>query len=279
MMKVYFTFDPFEENKWNRNHLKNLIAGLTNEDDSLKAVYVASKSEVNLTTAYDVAEEERYSDYPQRLMRAELKDLGIKASAEVITENSMSQTVAVEKLSKNLLKNKADLVLISTNAKSLLPRMVFGSFAETLVHSSQTDLLVYHQKTKISSNAPKVVYYAHDFSAKGDQGFERVCLYAAKWECTLNVIHITSPETDSKKIEAKAKKIQKLLNELEIEGAVEFETTHEDYSDLILELSTENRANIIALAAQTGNNESLLGGNIVRKILRQSKLPTLVLKV
>ncbi len=278
-MKVFFTFDPFEKNKWSRDQLKNLVENLTNEDDSLKAIYVASKAEVNLTTAYDVPEAERYSDYPARLMRAELKASGIKASAEVIAEKSLSLTNAVDKLSKFSLKNKADLILISTNAKSLLPRVIFGSFAETLVHLSQTDLLVYHQKTKVGSSTPKVIFYGHDFSAKADEGFDRVCLYAAKWESTLNVIHIAGPDADKKKIEAKVRKIQKILDEREIDGVVQAETSQEDYSELILKRSSENRANIIALAAQTGSHESLLGGSVVRKILRESKLPTLVVKV
>ena len=277
-MKILFTFDPFEKNNWKRNQIKNLVANFTGADDSLKALYVASRAEVNLATAYDIPEKDRYSAYPKKLMEKGLKDFDLPdAQAVVLYESTLSQSAAVEKVSAFAKKDKTDLIFISTNAKSLLPRMVFGSFAETLVNASSTDLLVYHQKTKVGSKSGKNILFAHDFTKKGEAGLLRVSEYAKKWKAALTVVHIAVPESDLAKLQAKAKKMEKQLISSGIEAEVILESSWDSTADVIMEFAHDHKATLIALASQV-ESESLLGSS-VRKILRESKIPTLVLKV
>jgi nucleotide-binding universal stress UspA family protein len=284
-MKIYFTFDPFEQNIWNRDQLKNLIAVFSSSEDELTAAYVSSRAEVQLTTAYDVLAKDRYTSYPEKLIQAELKDLGLsKAKIKVIHEKSLSQTSAIKSLSMAAKKAKADIIIISTNAKSMLPRLVFGSFAETLVHLSKTDLLVYHQKTKVVATGPKTIVYAHDLSLKGEKGLIRACEYALKWDARLVVIHVGLPEEKEgpleKKIKLKLRKIEKQLSLWEIDSELVDQYSWDDAPSLIMDTATDQKATMIALAAESlKNNETLLGGSVVRKILRESNIPTLVLKI
>lgn len=278
-MKIAFTFDPFEENKWNRNQLSSLVGVLSNEKDSLTAYYIASRAESQLATAYDVPEKERFNAYPKKLMENELSSLKLpQIEAKVLTESSLSQSAGVARLSTALKKDKIDLVVIPTNAKSILPRIIFGSFAETLVHVAQTDLLVYHQKTKIGSKAPAAIVYAHDLSAKGDRGLERVLVYVKKWNAKLIVVHVALPD-DEKKMSTKIKKIEKSLESEGIDFEVETELSWDDAPSHIMDYASKKRAAFIALAAGSDEDAPLLGGNVVRQILRESKIPTLVLKV
>lgn len=277
-MKFFFTFDPFEENKWNRNQMKSLVTVLSDSGDKLSAVYVATKAATQLTTAYDVPEKERFSEYPKTLMGKELNKLGL-ASVEpkVVTELSLSQSAAVEKLNALAKKEKADMIIISTNAKSLLPRLIFGSFAETLVHKAKCDLMVYHQKTKVGSSRPKIFLYAHDLTAKGDAGLERAVVYAEKWQAKLIVLHV-SPEDVIAKAETKMKKLEKMLAQKNIKFEMNLLPYEDDIATTVMELAASIRANFIAVAAGS-DAEPLLGGSVVRNILRQSKIPTLVLKI
>ena len=278
-MKIAFTFDPFEENKWNRNQLSSLVAVLSNEKDKLTAYYIAGRAESQLATAYDVPEKERFSVYPKKLMEKELSSLKLShIEAKVLTESSLSQSTAVSKLSSTLKKDKVDLAVVPTNAKSILPRIIFGSFAETLVHVAQTDLLVYHQKTKVGSKAPSSIVFAHDLTAKGDRGLERALTYAKKWNAKLIVVHVGLPD-DEKKMNTKIKKIEKSLESAGVEFEVDTELSWDDTPSLIMDYATKKRAAFIALAAGSDDDAPLLGGNVVRQILRESKIPTMVLKV
>lgn len=281
-MKIFFTFDPFEKNKWNRDQLKKLLAVFSSKEDKLVAAYVASRAEVELTTAYDVPVKDRYSKYPEGLIKNELKGLGISsAKIKVLKEDSLSQTEAVKQLATAAKKEKADLIVISTNAKSLLPRIVFGSFAETLVHQAKNDLMIYHQKTKIMSGANKTILYAHDLSLKGEKGLVRACEYAQKWDAKLLVVHVGLPDeqegASERKFKIKLRRAEKQISLWDIDYDFVAEYSWDDTPSIIMDIANNNKAALIALAA--GDNETLLGGSVVRKVLRESNIPTLVLKV
>lgn len=283
-MKIYFTFDPFEQNKWNRDQLKNLVAIFTSDEDELTAAYISSRSEVQLTTAYDVPAKDRFTKYPEKLMQTELKSIGLqRAKTKVIYDKTLSQTSAVKDLAAAAKKAKADLIIVPTNAKSLLPRLVFGSFAETLTHQSKTDLLVFHQKTKVGMNGPKTLVYAHDLSLKGEKGLIRACDYAIKWDTKLVVVHVGLPDENEgsleKKMRLKFRKIEKQLSLWDIDYEIVDKYSWDDAPSLIMDTAAEQKATMIALATGALNKETLLGGSVVRKILRESNIPTLVLKV
>lgn len=283
-MKIFFTFDPFENNKWNRDQLKNLVAVFSSSEDELTSIYVSSRAEAQLTTAFDVPEKDRYTRYPERLMQKELKQLGInKAKVNVIHESSLSQTAAVKKLASAAKKAKADIIIISTNAKSLLPRLIFGSFAETLVHQSKTDLIIYHQKTKIAATGVKTIVYAHDLSIKGNKGLVRASEYALKWDAKLVVVHVGLPDENeggaARRMRIKLNKIEKQLSLWDLDYKIIDKYSWDNTASLIMDTAAGQKATLIALAAGASDRETLLGGSVVRNILRESTIPTLVLKV
>lgn len=285
-MKVLWTFDPFEKNKELHLFGKNILAHLFDKKDSIEAVYVASNAEVELATAFNIPVKSRYTTYPAKLIKDELKKMQMKnVKIEVLQEKSFSLTSVVKKIIDYTKKSKVDLILIATNSKEFLPRMIFGSFAETIVHMSVCDLLIFHQKTTFNLATPKNVLYAHDFSPKGTQGLERAVEYAKKWNALLTIVYVPVPEIGMELHQFKElnqKRVQKLEKAMAQDGVkctVYTEYEVKPISETILAVAKKSRANIIALAAQSNKLEALLGGSITRQVLRETTLPTLVLKV
>jgi nucleotide-binding universal stress UspA family protein len=285
-MKILWTFDPFDKNTELNNLGKDILSKYFGKKDSLEIVYVASNAQAELATAYNIPIEKRYSDYPKKLIKEQLKKLSLKKiKIEVLSEKSLSLTSTVKKVVDYTKKNKTDLIVIASNSKKLLPRFVLGSFAETIVHLSACDLLIYHQKTKFKSKAPANIVYAHDFSIKGSSGLEKVVEYAKKWNSVLTIVHVPVPEAgiDFHEFqEITQKRVQKLKKSLEaqkVKCSIYLEYEVRPITETLLDIAAITKADIIAVTAQSNKLSAFLGGSITRQILRESLLPTLVLKV
>lgn len=292
-MKILWTFDPFENNRKLREIGKNLILNFFDQTDRISAVYVASRAEIQLTTAFDIPKKDRFSRYPKKVIVEQLRSLGLKnVAAHVLPELGISLTSAVKKLTAYALKPKANLIVTSTHGKVGFSKFVLGSFAETLIHFTQTDLLLYNQRTRISKN-PKTIVYAHDFSKQSMTGIHKLLEYAHKWDTTITLVHVPRPEyaykfsEDAEDVEPYREFVRK--SALKAEALIEengipcstFITTDRKKSavESILRIAKKVDADIVAVTAKSGRLAALLGGNITKNIIRESNVPTLVLKV
>lgn len=286
-MKVLWAFDPFQKD--NRLNLlgKKIIEKLFDpKKNSINAVYIASKAEAELTTAFNVLEENRYTLYPKKIILAQLKKLKMdNLKAEVIPSNKISLSSIIKEFVKYNSDNKTDLVVIATNGKALLPRLVFGSFCETLIHSSECDLLIYHQKTKFDLKSNKKILYAHDFTEKGDIGLKRVIEYAKSWNAHLIVVHVPmflsnmTYEKFKMQTEKQGEKIKDSISKQGIPFQLIISYDVKPINTIILNIAKKKGADFIAVTAKSNKLTALLGGSITRQILRESKLPSLVLKI
>ena len=285
-MKVLWTFNPFDKN--NELHMmgKQLLISLFDRNDSLKAVYIASNAEVEIATAFSIPVEERYTYFPKKLIKDQLKKLLIKnIQVEVLFEKSLSLTATVQKLVNFSKINKFDLILTATNNKLKLPQTIFGGFAESLVHNSKCDLLTYHQKTKICTGVPANIVYGHDFSAKGERGLNRLIEYAIKWGAVLTIVHMAIPdgtmnlELFKNRTKKYGEKLEIYLFEKKIKYSLNIIYKISPIVETLFSISNKTNANIIAVTAQSNKLTALLGGSVTRQVLRRSQLPTLVIKV
>ncbi len=283
-MKILWTFDPFQENKELVHVGKKLLKSYFPRDD-ISAVYVASLAENELNYAYDVPKEERYTTYPKSLIQKALKKMGMeKVNTEVIPLHSLSLSSITKTLVDFSASNRFDLVVIASNAKAMLPRLILGSFAESFIHLSKTDLLVFHQKTEFEAKTPKKILYAHDFSTKSQKGLERVIQYAKHWKAHLDILHVNMPTVDdeNQNNDLIIKKIQKLSFDLKAQD-ISFDfillENKRLIEELIIKTAKKVKADVISLTNQADKLDVLLGGSTTRHVLRNAKLPLLILKV
>lgn len=284
-MNIIWAYNPFlTNNKLNiagSEILKNYFT-----DDVIEVDYISSNLEIELAYAFNIASKYRYTLYPKNIIKKQLQSLKLsKSKIEVIPSMSLSLTKAVGELITHSKKINIDLILLAANSKKTLPIFTLGSFAETLIHLSPIDLLMYHQKTKFNSKFPKKILYAYDYTPKGLLGLFKAINYAKKWSATLFVVHIPMPEPDqsdeeyNQDVEYKDKKTEKILQK----AAIKFQivTLFDDYpiDQTILEQAKKLKVDVIALTAKSNRFQVLLGGSVTRKVLRDAKNPVLILKV
>lgn len=283
-MKVLWTFDPFQKNNELNTFGKKIIHSLFDKSDSLGAVYVASNAESELSLAFNIPEEERYSAYPKNLISSALKKLKMEQlKVDVLISKKISLSSIIEELVKHTQKQKTDLIVTATNNQKLLPKLVFGSFCETLIHSSTCDLLTYHQKTAFKY--PKNILYAHDFSKKGDAGLQKIMVYAKKWKAKITIIHVPMFEGDMTYEEHKAStqlfadKVKDLVvsNNLECKMVINYEI--KPIYKLVLSAAKKYKTDVVAVSAQASKLTAFLGGSVSRQVLREAKIPSLILKI
>lgn len=286
-MKIYWAYDPFQNNKELNLLGKKIIETLfRTKTDNISAIYVASNAEVEIANAFNIPEKLRYSLYPKKIILDQLKKIKMPSvKAEVISSKKISLSSIIKEFVAYIKSQKADLVVIASNSKTLLPRLIYGSFCETLIHSSESDLLIYHQKTKFNLRATKKILYAHDFTNKGDIGLKRVIEYAKKWNATLIIVHVPMflPSISYDKFKALTEKRAQVVEDMMRKQGVEYEMIInyeiKPIKTIILNVANKLGADIIAMSAQASKITALLGGSITRQILREAKIPSLVLKV
>jgi nucleotide-binding universal stress UspA family protein len=285
-MNIIWTYNPFQKNDKLNLLGKEILNNYFDKSDSTEAVYIASNAEVELTTAFNINENVRFTLYPKSIIKKQLNKLAFsKLKLTVLPLRSISLTASVNELVNYAKKTKTDLIVLPTNNQKALPAFVFGSFAETLTHLSSSHLLTYHQKTKFISEAPKKILFAHDFSVKGKAGLLEAITFAKKWNALLTVIHVTykfpdiSDEEFEINLDRQTKKIEQQLTKESVKHSIKIINDNGPVDQLILEVAKKEKSDLIAITAQANKLQVLLGGSVSRKILRGANIPILVLKV
>ncbi len=291
-MKLVWAFNPFDANRKLQQRAVAIVNALTGARDRLEAVYVASPMEVNLATSFDVPVAQRFSEYPKRLVELGLRKLRFdKVRATVLSVDTLSLSTAARAFAEHAAKEGADITLVASHARKGVPRLFIGSFAETLVHLSKTDLLVFQESTRVSKRTPKNLLYADDFSRDGDRGFERALAYAKRWNSALHVIHVPEPaygirfddqdprvETHRKQLSKKVAAVEARLKRSRIPGSVTIDARWAPIAETILAQAQRVRADLVLILAKSGPLASFMGGSVTRQVLRASAAPVLVLK-
>jgi len=183
-MKYVWAFNPFDRNKKLDKKAVALMQAFPGASKSLEAVFVASPTYVALTAAFDVPEQDRFSRYPQQLMQKSVKKMGIKTrKCTVLVEKTVSLTRSVKMLASYLTRSKAEFVLVASRAKTGLSRLVMGSFAESRVHFSPVDLMIFNENSSVNKRPPQTLLFAHDYSKSADKGLDRAIDYSKAWGC------------------------------------------------------------------------------------------------
>jgi len=289
-VKIVWAFNPFDVNPKLQQRALAILQAIAGPRDSLEAVYVASPMEVSLAAAFDVPLAIRFSAHPKQLVEQGLRKLGLKRAVPVVlSEDSLSLSAAARAVVSHAARRQADITLVASHARKGVPRLFIGSFAETLVHLSKTDLLVFRESTRLSKRAPRNLLYAHDLSRTGDRGFEKALLHAKRWKSALHVVHVPEPafgirfDDQDPRVDNYRRRVRKKIAAIESRvkrsgGSVAIDAQWAPISELILAQAERVHADLVLVFAKSGPLAGLMGGSVTRQILRASTVPVLVIK-
>ncbi|MCM2282844.1 MAG: universal stress protein [Bdellovibrionaceae bacterium] len=305
-LNIFWAFDPFDEsgttNKTAAQVLRWISKPINKQSDAVHAVYVTSPVQMDFAPLSGVpmmsglaagSQVDLKKDAEAKIKSLKAKELKSAALKSLVLESATSSlTDTVRTFADHVSRQRGDLILVSTHARKGMPRFVLGSFAETLVHFAKTDILLFHPQAEVGRARPTRLLYAHDFKRSGDIGFRRALEYARHWGAKLDVVHIPRPsysvkfegedksvQTYRRGVKAKIHKIEKELAAAGVTGSVSILTKWAPMVSMLLKAANQRKSDMIIMTAQTGRFAALLGGSVTRGVMRQSSLPTLVLKI
>lgn len=289
-MKIAWAFNPFDDNpKLHRTALA-IVRRLGRAPEPVEVIYVASPGEPQLAVAFDVPVNQRYTKYPEQLIERAMRRFGVaNASITVLSQRTPSLTACARMLAAYLGRHRVDLTILASHARTGLPRLMLGSFAEILVHLAKTDLLVINDACRVR-RTPKALLFAHDLSPAGDRGLRRAIEYARSWGCDLHIVHVpliahsfslggsVEAETYHRRIRQKMSRVEAVLRRAGINGSAVIQTQAHPVAEQIVRSLASVRGDLLLVVGKSGQFAGWLGGSVTRKLLRTAPVPVLVIK-
>jgi nucleotide-binding universal stress UspA family protein len=266
--------------------------GLSKADHTTIA-YLAHHGEQNLYLAYDIPKSERFSKYPEKLLKkhaTKLDTRSLRTTLKVITEESPSLKSGVERVLDFAKKDRADLIALQTHSRTGFKRFLLGSFAETMILLSPVSLLILNPDASISTKVKRIIF-ATDLDKSADQGVARAAQFAKHAGASLRLLHIALPSYSSKfkgqdpEVSKYRKHVDRRIEELvelaETQG-VECDAVIRDdilsKTDLILKEAKSSKAEVVAVHSKSGPLRRLILGSVARHLVRAAKVPVLVIR-
>lgn len=293
-MNIIWAFNPFDQNKKFLRAGQRLIKSLFSSSDQVRALFIATGAELSLATALDLKKMDAFYRIPKKKIEEQLKGRGLsRLKVEVVARPEIvSQGAAAKIFVEQADKLNCDLIMLATHGRKGFSRWILGSFAELLIHRSHCDLLAFHEKLPNLAVGKLRMLYCHDFSPKGERGLKKALFYAKKWKAHLTLFHVplvsyeihleiqeSSVASYRDHFDKRIKRLESALKAEGVSGEVVVAKGWEAPSDAIVTQCGRQKPDLVLMTAQKGRLASLIGGSVTRKILRNTDIPTLVLKV
>lgn len=292
MTRVIWALDPFERGLTvDRKALDEFRDWFEETGRTVEPVYVSMRPTGALTSQGD----ERRRIREAALEMATKIDLP-QLPPTILEVDSISISRSVITLLDHAKATGAELIALSSHGRTGIPRLVLGSFAETLLAASRLPILFMNQRPRPEGSSLRKVVWATDFSEPCDRGFE-LFLNQAKDVCREIVIfhELTLPmeqmsffsyasglspvpqELIDDQMEWAHQRGQAWVNEAESRG---FDARLDIHQGVIgvgsaaLAVANDEKAGWIAMAAQTQPGASFFFGSVARDVFSSGRYPT-----
>lgn len=292
-MKILWAYELFHQELSTHQKVHKLIERMGGKADSVNVAYVVTQREPYLTTAFDVAPEKRFSTYPHELIVKELKKakIGVKPkNITILRKDTASITESAQCLSQFAGKIKADAIALYTHGKKGWSKFLVGSFAETLMHNSKTDLLLINPKASISAKLNKAVI-AFDFAKSSQVHLVRALKQCKAMDLSVAVVHVSemaynwSSMSRTATLEAEQKKIEKMshwvleqADKLDLDCYIQVRLDTAKLATSILNEVKRIKADLLIVPQSKNSKPSLMGGSVTRQLVRESSIPVWVMR-
>jgi nucleotide-binding universal stress UspA family protein len=292
-MKALWAYEPFHQDQKRISGMHRLLRQLVGSPSNIEAGFIVTRTETNLNLAFDVPDHERFSLYPRKLIKESLKKSKVSIDNKrihVVDYETLSNTKAVDRMLAVAKSRKAGLIALYTQSRAGFRRFVLGSFAETMIHRSSTDLLLANPKVEFSKNIKKV-FFLSDFTPASKKHLTHVVQLCRRLKAQLVVFHAAeavykwSLDENNAKIKAYRRKVEKTKTEIEkecqrasVKCDVVITSDMWSTSDIAIRTADKMNVDLLVVAAKSSPMAALMGGSITRQLVRASSKPVLVLK-
>lgn len=266
-------------------------------------VFVLSEAQINLWSEVSTPDLSAYQRMARDNILKGLAKIGrVKfAAPKVLTLDITSRRSGAEALASMAVKDKADLILVQTHGRRGVFRALLGSFAESLVLVSKTPVLAINPKVAKPELPGRIAFFT-DFSVGSRRALGRVVKLAKVLDAAVNLVHAvpipTQPMVQSgvallgagwvpvgaylkTETSAQKKRIEKLSAALRRVGVRSEGFVLSDVPSVTaaaMAFSRKRKPQWVACAALSSQVRVILLGALSRNLLRELKVPVLVVR-
>jgi len=304
MKKCIWAVDAFEEKSKKQAQFRQFLQAWVHQMGvSLEPVYVLNSEGLNFPSETFSPMIKQFQPAAEKSLAQYLK--GFKIShllrSKVLVQDQPSVTSSVRSLLNYAGRARADLILVSTHARHGLPRLILGSFTESLLLSSRCPVLV--MGPHIHAYPFKKILFPTDFSPGSLKLYKKVLEVARQLNAKVILFHretqpmqpivqtgvfllgggwVPFPEYMSRAEEEKRKISEQWIKigqqaQVKVESYFDSSTT-DGIAEGILHYAKRNQVGLIAMVAQSGALASTFLGSITRKVVRAAEAGVLILR-
>lgn len=295
-MKIIWAVDAFENNKELNQKMADYIQHLYGKfHPEIEPVYLHREDEMVLPTYEGIIASTDSMATGESLLGDLLAEcpLSFLQKPKVIPHTATSQAGAAEILADYADASYADLILVGSHGRQGLQRWVWGSFAESLLRSSQVPVCVLGAHAT-KTNSTQRILFPTDFGEHSQANFQHALELGQRWQAEILLLHAATRFSSYNQLEKMQSLGQRIAAQLEklSEKAQKWVThaqqrgVHVEHildmsfrpvDDLIIQTAAENACDLIFMEAQSSALTAALLGSYTHNVVRRSDCPVYVL--
>lgn len=303
-IKIIWAFNPFQNN---RKVFKSSVELLKAWTDTglyqVEPTFVVSPAEAKVVLEFSVPARVRFQTVARRACLRALRGVRFPGlmSPKILVENHLTISHSAKALVDYARSQKAHKIVVGTQGRDGLDRLLLGSFAETLLYFAKIPVLLINPQVGRPASL-KNILFASDFSVVSLKAFHRLVATAERHGAGILVYHcLPRPFRWAKqaaeflfgrgmmstgeylRIEAdnREKDAGVFLRYAEKHGVpvqLKIDETDKEISDAILIAAGKANSDLIAMVSQTGKAKTALLGSTTRGVIRKAKTPVWVMR-
>lgn len=299
-LRIIWAVDAFmEDKKLHQKCVKAVKAWVKGKEAVIEPVFVVSPDQMKFPPEVFANLKGKVEESAQKNLKSLLKSTGIVGllNTAYLASPSYSLQNAVHTLIDYARKERADLMVVTTQSRKGVSRFLFGSFAETLLLQSDIPVLLIGPKMRVGATLKRLLY-ATDLSEKCQDTFQEVMKLAEQHGMSLVLFNkveyfsqYTSPSFASteiynhyleedirnrvKSLEGMAEKARR--RGISVQIVLDKNPRVNMISNAILRATQRTKADFLVMSAQSGPVRTALLGSITRQVIRDSSCPVWIL--
>jgi len=296
--KLLWAVDPTQDPSEVKNLVKELKAWAKHLDSDVLPVAIYSRAMANLPINMPYPWDEEFEERARKSLAHHLEKAN--ASGFLPPELVFVPWISTRKMAFALAKfaqaKKAKLIFVNTRARKSWNPFRLGGFAETLITTSRTPVLLLNPASEPSGKI-RTVLFPTDFSTHSRRALELLKPWAKAVEAKVlffNQVELPKvypsefasglPIGDAEHLvdEIEQTRIshscdwQNILKEAGIESSAIIQRQRKYLAVEVLEAAKKNKVELIALASESGPFAQAILGSTARDVLLKAKCPVLV---
>lgn len=305
-LKILWAYDAFESDGATRTCLSKVLGLIADKTGAeVEPAYVMGPADLGLPIGFSEPWFDTYGPLARKAMESSLRTESFKGVQPpfVVYRTNASRKEGVRALLAHADSIKSNLIGVGTHARKGLPRLLLGSFAETLLLESKIPILTVGPQARCGP-LDKILF-ATDFSEGGEGTFSQVLALARELSSEVIIYHAIqrpadvvfqsgvylSPlgwvsvqeylEKSESEIRERASRWVSRAKEAGIACTFKIrsgDSSFDSVPEAIMKEAEEGKVGMIAMGAQSGAISATLLGSVVRHVVRGAPCPVWVIR-